>query len=85
MDNAASLGVNTTIIYGKPFTPSDLVGAELQAKGMHEIDASISSELYYYECHRTHTVAPPPSGTANTYCATDEVPSICASTCKVAK
>src|SRR6266516_6100530 len=74
VDNAASLGVNTAIIYGKPFTPSDPVGAEMQAKGMTEIDAGISSELFYYECHRTHTVAPPRKGTPNTFCATDEKP-----------
>ena len=74
VDNAASLGVNTAIVYGQPFTPSDPVGAEMQAKGMHEIDAGISSELTYYECHRTHTVAPPPQGTPNTYCATDKKP-----------
>src|SRR6266516_5159957 len=76
VDNAASLGVNTAIIYGKPFTPSDPVGAEMQAKGMHEIDAGISSELFYYECHRTHTVAPPPAGMTNSYCATDVKPSV---------
>ena len=76
MDSAASLGVNTVIRYGTPFTPSDPVGAEMLSKGMHEIDASLASQLFYYECHRTHTVAPPPQGTQNGYCSTDEVPSI---------
>jgi len=74
VDNAARSDVDTAIIYGKAFTPSDPVGAEMQAKGMTEIDAGISSELFYYECHRTHTVAPPRKGTSNTVCATDEKP-----------
>src|SRR5579864_6472907 len=59
VDDAASLGINTAFSYGTPFTPSDQVGAEMQAKGMHEIDAGIASDLFYYECHRTHTAAPP--------------------------
>lgn len=76
VDNAASLGVNTAFIYGTPFTPSDPTGAEMQAKGVHEVDAGLASQLFYYECHRTHTVAPPPSGAANNYCATDSHPSL---------
>ncbi len=76
VDNAAGLGVNTVMRYGTAFTPSDPVGAEMLAKGMHEIDAGFASELYYYECHRTHTVAPPPAGTQNFYCPIDEMPSI---------
>ena len=76
VDNAASLGINTAIIYGTPYTPADPVGAEMLAKGMHEVDGGIASELFYYECHRTHTVALPPSGQTNTYCATDVQPAI---------
>src|SRR5205807_9058045 len=59
VDNAASLGINTAFNYGTPFTPSDPVGAEMQAKGMHEVDAGFASELFYYECHRTHCSASP--------------------------
>src|SRR5579863_8929414 len=76
VDNAASLGVNTAVTYGVAFTPSDPVGAEMLSKGMHEIDAGLASELFYYECHRTHTVVPPPNGQPNNYCLTDEIPSI---------
>ena len=76
VDSAAQLGVNTVMRYGTAFTPSDAVGAEMLAKGMHEIDAGFASELFYYECHRTHTVVPPPVGVQNTYCPTDEMPSI---------
>ncbi|TMF48250.1 MAG: hypothetical protein E6I32_07955 [Chloroflexi bacterium] len=76
VDNAANLGINTAFNYNTPFTPSDPVGAEMQAKGMHEVDAGFASELFYYECHRTHSVAPPPAGTPNTFCVTDYNPSI---------
>lgn len=76
VDNAARLGVTTAVNYGTAFTPSDPVGAEMLTKGMHEIDAGISSALFYYECHRTHTVALPPRGMSNAYCPTDEIPSI---------
>ena len=76
VDNAAALGINTAIIYGTPFTPADTVGAEMLAKGMHEVDGGFASELFYYECHRTHTVALPPSGQLNTYCTTDVQPAI---------
>ncbi len=76
VDNAASLGINTSFNYNTPFTPADPVGAEMQAKGMHEVDAGFASDLFYYECHRTHTVAQPPAGTPNSYCATDVNPAM---------
>lgn len=76
VNNAVKLGVNTAIEYGTAFTPSSAVGAAMLTKGMHEIDASLASNLFYYECHRTHTVAPPPNGGTNTYCATDVNPAI---------
>ncbi|HCI79218.1 MAG TPA: hypothetical protein DHW02_05985, partial [Ktedonobacter sp.] len=76
VDNAAAQGINTAIVYGTPYTPADPIGAEMRLKGMHEVDAGIASELYYYECHRTHTVALPPAGQTNTYCATDVQPTL---------
>lgn len=76
VDNAVALGINTAIIYGTPHTTADPVGAEMLAKGMREVDGGFASDLYYYECHRTHTVALPPAGQPNTYCATDEQPSL---------
>ena len=72
--NAASLGVNRDILYGGPPAASSALAQALRDGHMTVIDARISSELYYYECHRTHTVAPPPEGQPNTYCATDEEP-----------
>src|SRR5260370_3685182 len=84
VDGAAGLGINTAFIYGTPFTPSDPVGAEMQARGMHEVDGGFASDLFYYECHRTHTVAPPPAGTPNNYCATDKVPSMSSETALLA-
>ena len=72
---AASQGVNTTILYsGAPPAGSALERA-LKAHGIAVVDASISGFLFDWECHRTHTVKPPPRSYAyNYYCSTDEDP-----------
>ncbi|HVA32634.1 MAG TPA: hypothetical protein VNG31_00710, partial [Candidatus Baltobacteraceae bacterium] len=45
--------------------------------GIAVVDGGISSELFYWECHRTHTVKPPPKNyRRNPYCATDENPRV---------
>ena len=45
--------------------------------GISVVDGAISGVLFYWECHRTHTVKPPPSSYAyNPYCRTDENPRI---------
>ena len=59
---AAELGVNTDIEYNGPPRASSKLGKALVAAHMSVIDARISDELFYWECHRTHTVAPPPPG-----------------------
>lgn len=74
---AASQGINTTILYsGAPFPGSALERA-LSANGISVIDGGISGVLFYWECHRTHTVKPPPKSYAyNPYCRTDEDPKV---------
>ena len=41
---------------------------------MSVVDARISDELGAWECHRTHTLAPPPPGERNWFCRTDYDP-----------
>ena len=74
---AASEGVDTTILYdGSPAPKSGLERA-LKAHSIGVVDAGISGILFYWECHRTHTIKPPPSSySQNYYCRTDEDPHI---------
>jgi hypothetical protein len=76
VESAASLGVTVDILYGGPPSPSSALGEALTLAHMHVIDARVSQILFYWECHRTHTVKPPPHEGRNTYCATDKNPSI---------
>lgn len=73
---AAAAGVTTDILYGGPPAPSSPLGRALAGHHMTVIDARLSGELFYWECHRTHTVAKPPKGQPNDYCATDEKPGV---------
>jgi hypothetical protein len=73
--DAASVGIDATILYAESPDPSSGLAKALQHNGISVIDGSISSELQYWECHRTHTVAPPPGG-RNDYCHNDEKPRI---------
>lgn len=73
---AASVGVDTDILYERPPSPSSRLGRALAAAHMTVIDARPSSELFFWECHRTHTVAPPPEGERNYYCARDDEPGV---------
>jgi hypothetical protein len=73
--DAASVGINATILYQDSPTPDSALAKALQRNGIAEIDGSISSELQYWECHRTHTVKPPPGG-RNDYCHNDEKPQV---------
>jgi len=73
--DAASLGVTNDVLYNGPPTPTSSFGRALTAAHMDVIDASISNDLYFWECHRTHTVAPPPPGQRNWYCRRDYEPS----------
>jgi hypothetical protein len=61
---AAGEGVTTSIEYGEVPAGSALAKA-LVANGISVIDGSVSADMYYWECHRTRTVAPPPSSYTN--------------------
>lgn len=74
--SAAAVGITSDIEYDGPPRSSSRLGKALTAAHMNVIDARISAELYYWECHRTHTVAPPPPEEENWYCKTDEDPSV---------
>jgi hypothetical protein len=72
---AASEGVQVIFKYGQPPAENSQLGQKLQALHMQVVDGFISSYLYYYECHRTKTVKPPPSG-VRAYCDTDYHPEL---------
>jgi len=72
---AAQDGVQVAFQYGQPPSMNEELGQKLQSLHMKIIDGYISSYLYYYECHRTHTVKPPPANYTN-LCATDAHPEL---------
>jgi hypothetical protein len=74
---AAGQGINATILYSGAPPPESALAKALNANGITVVDATISGLLFYWECHRTHTIKPPPSSYAyNPYCRTDEDPKI---------
>jgi hypothetical protein len=73
---AASQGVTSTILYGESPPAGSPLAKALVQNGIGVVDGGISGEMFYWECHRTHTVAPPPKPYANDYCATDEEPRV---------
>lgn len=74
---AAQQGITTTILYDGAPNPGSALEKALTANGISVIDANISGVLFYWECHRTHTIKPPPSSYSyNPYCRTDENPKI---------
>jgi hypothetical protein len=74
---AARQGINTTILYDGSPAPGSPLEKALSAHGIAVVDASVSGVLFYWECHRTHTIKPPPSSyNYNPYCRTDEDPRI---------
>ncbi len=74
---AASEGITSTILYGGAPNPASALEQALQSHDISVIDGGVSSIVFYWECHRTHTVAPPPSSySRNYYCLTDENPHI---------
>ncbi len=73
---AASTGITTDILYGGPPRQRSKPAKALTAAHVSVIDARLSGVLYDWECHRTHTVAPPPSGERNTYCHKDFDPAM---------
>ncbi len=76
VEKAAAAGITTDILYGGPPRPSSALGQALSKAHMTVIDGRLSGELFYWECHRTHTLAHPPKGRRNDYCHTDEKPSV---------
>lgn len=74
VDSAASLGITTDVLYNGPPSPKSKLGKALARTGMTVIDGRISTELYFWECNRTHTVALPPAGQSNDYCKNDVYP-----------
>ncbi len=74
VSNAASVGVSTDMLYAGPPTAQSKLGEALAQAHMGVIDGRISTELYFWECHRTHSVAPAPSRARNSYCAHDAEP-----------
>ncbi len=72
---AAQDGVQVAFQYGQPSAENDELGQRLQSLHMKVVDGYISSYLYYYECHRTHTVKPPPANYTNP-CTTDAHPEL---------
>lgn len=73
---AAREGITATILYWHPPSPKSALGTALRAHHIGVIDGYVSDLVSSWECHRTHTVAPPPKSYSggNTYCATDEYP-----------
>ncbi|HEY1977435.1 MAG TPA: hypothetical protein VGG89_12850 [Candidatus Baltobacteraceae bacterium] len=70
---AAGQGITSTILYGGSPSPGSALEKALESHDIGVIDGGISSILFYWECHRTHSVAPPPSSySRNYYCQTDE-------------
>lgn len=74
--NATAVGVTDDIEYNGPPRASSKLAEALTAAHMSVIDARISDELGAWECHRTHTVAPPPPEEENWFCKSDEEPSV---------
>lgn len=74
---AASEGVDTTILYDGSPAPKSALETALKTHSIGVVDGGISGLLFYWECHRTHTIKPPPSSySQNYYCRTDEDPHI---------
>jgi len=74
---AARQGINATILYSGSPAPGSSLEKALSAHGIAVVDASVSGVLFDWECHRTHTIKPPPSSYKyNPYCRTDEDPKI---------
>ena len=74
-DTAAKEGVTTTILYNGSPAPNGALARALHGDGIEVVDGLVSGYLFYWECHRTHTVAPPPKSYGiNSYCRTDEDP-----------
>lgn len=72
---AATDGIQVGFEYGQPPSEDDKLGQKLQSLHMKVVDGYIWALIYYYECHRTKTVKPPPSGKEQ-YCQDDTRPDL---------
>ncbi len=72
---AATDGIQVVFQYSQPPSETDSLGQQLQSLHMKVMDGYISSYLFYYECHRTQTVNPPPTGQAQ-FCQYDDHPEL---------
>ncbi len=75
-ENAAALGVTTAIEYGGPPAPGSRLARTFVQEHISVIDARPSDALEAWECHRTHTVAPPPPGEEDWFCRKDYDPGV---------
>jgi hypothetical protein len=60
LTRAAADGVQVVFYYGQPPSESSTLGQKLKSLHMKVVDGFIESYLYYYECHRTLLMKPPP-------------------------
>jgi hypothetical protein len=72
---AAADGIQVDFQYGDPPPVDSNLGKQLQALHMKVIDGYISDTLFYYECHRTKTVKPPPHQ-VDSWCKKDSHPAL---------
>lgn len=75
-ENAAALGITTAIEYNGPPAPRSRLARTFAEDHITVIDARLSDVLEAWECHRTHTVAPPPPGEENWFCKKDYDPGV---------
>jgi hypothetical protein len=73
--NKSTDGIQVVFKYGDPPSDNSALGKTLRSLHMKVEDGYISGELYYYECHRTKTVKPPPSG-HKPWCTVDYHPEL---------
>ncbi len=75
LTRAAADGVQVVFYYGQPPSESSALGQKLKSLHMKVVDGFIASYLYYYECHRTKSIKPPPVGDSP-YCSYDYHPEL---------
>ena len=74
LSRAAADGVQVVFYYGQPPSESSALGQKLESLHMKVIDGFIASYLYFYECHRTTLIKPPPG--YSPYCSYDYHPEL---------
>ena len=72
---AHSDDVQVVFKYEQVPAENSVLGQKLKQLHMSVIDGYLSSELFYYECHRTKTIKPPPPQ-KTPFCKTDDKPNL---------